>query len=220
MFGGRTDKRTRYFLLPGYMEPPIPDNDEKEWLEANPEIWHKRNCIHCQRYDQMLREGESTESYGWTKWYKHCEDIRSRSACTKYGGHKPTHKGNGRHKGLWAGTLTMSPTDDKSQEDMIAAIKKLMRQKSCPVKRYVWYLEYTQAGLPHVHFLYETETGGRIERKHFKRVWSLWDEDSKCGAGFRGGYHRECHSEAEYLVYVQKDNSPVHENCWELKSDD
>lgn len=125
-----------------------------------------------------------------------------------------THKGNGRHKGIWSGTLTMSPSDDKTEEDMITAIKKLMRQKSCPVKRYAWYLEYTEAGTPHIHFVYETESGGRIERKHFKRMWSLWDEDTRCGAGFRGGYHRECHSESEYLSYIKKDNSPVHEDCW------
>lgn len=206
--------------MPGYMEPPIPDDEYQEYYEANPHVWHALHCVPCQRYRQMLM-AVPFDSYKFDAWYKNCEDILSRSTCTLHGGKKvSTHKGNGRHKGLWAGTLTMSPADNKSKDDMITAIKKLMRQKSCPVKRYVWYLEHTEKGTPHVHFMYETESGGRIERKHFKRLWSLWDEDTKCGAGFRGGYHRECHSETEYLAYVKKDDSPDHEDFWEIKSDD
>jgi len=136
--------------------------------------------------------------------------------CMKPPVKRGSHKGNGTHKGIFAGTLTMSTKDELTQDDIVTAIRKLMKQKSCPIKRYVWYLEQTTAGTPHIHFMYETMSGGRIERKHFKRIWPIWDEDRACGAGFRGGYHKPVHSESDYLEYVQKDNSPVSENYWDI----
>lgn len=122
---------------------------------------------------------------------------------------KKTHSGNGAYKGQFAFTLTKSPDDDLTEEDMIKAARKIMNQKSCPVKKYAWYLEYgdpEQQLHPHIHGMYETESEGRIEAKHFKRAWKIWNEKQKLGKGFRGGYHRPVRSEEGYSDYIKKDN--------------
>ena len=117
-----------------------------------------------------------------------------------------THSGNGTHKGAWAFTLTKSPDDDLTEEDMVKAVRKLMAQQSCPVEKYAWYLEHKDEGThPHIHGMYQTSTGGKIETKHFKRAWSIWDPTIRMGAGFRGGYHRPVRSDEKYSAYIAKD---------------
>lgn len=121
---------------------------------------------------------------------------------------KKTHQGNGAHRGAFAFTLTKSPDDQLTEFDMIKSVRKVMSQKSCPVSRYAWYLEYGDNETkthPHIHGLYETETQGRIEAKHWKRAWPIWDEKTKLGHGFRGGYHRPVRSEEGYKDYIKKD---------------
>jgi len=123
---------------------------------------------------------------------------------------KKTHKGNGTYTGAWAFTLTKAPTDPYNVGDMIKAVRKVMTQQSCPVVKYAWYLEYKPTAEdpyahPHIHGLYETTTGGRIEAKHFKRAWPLWDEKTFLGQGFRGGFHRPIKSEEGYSKYIAKD---------------
>lgn len=121
---------------------------------------------------------------------------------------KSTHQGNGAHRGAFAFTLTKSPDDQLTEFDMIKSVRKVMSQKSCPVSRYAWYLEYGDNETkthPHIHGLYETETQGRIEAKHWKRAWPIWDEKTKLGRGFRGGYHRPVRSEEGYKDYIKKD---------------
>lgn len=140
------------------------------------------------------------------RWMKH---TRSKM-CTHYRA-STTHVGNGTHKGLYAFTLTKSPTDPLSIGDMLAAVRKLMGQRSCPVKRYAWYFEdkgrdeFGESLHPHIHGIYETESGGRIEAKHFRRAWEIWNEKQPLGAGFRGGYHKPVYHEEEYKEYIKKD---------------
>lgn len=124
------------------------------------------------------------------------------------------HTGNGKPKGIFAGTLTMSTSDPYNQNDMIAAARKIFSQTTCPVKRYAWYLEYTDAGTPHIHFLYECDEGGRIHAKIFKRYWKIWDERQRVGKGHRGGYHSSVQSETAYKEYIEKDGSIHCENKW------
>lgn len=152
--------------------------------------------------DERTAHDRSEFEYWLTKWYCHdpethqeCEDPRSRKH----------HAGNGKPKGLFAGTLTMAPNDRLNEHDMTTAIEKIMKQETCSVKKYAWYLEKTANGLPHIHFVYETNTGGRIHQKVFKRYWKIWDEKTKCGKGFRGGYHKLCESETAYTEYIAKD---------------
>lgn len=121
------------------------------------------------------------------------------------------HKGNGTYSGPFAFTLTKSPKDDLTVADMLSAVEKVMTQKSCPVTQYAWYLEYKgvdEDGLPnhpHIHGMYETESQGRIEAKHFKRAWPIWKESVELGRGHRGGYHAPVRAEEGYKDYIAKD---------------
>lgn len=122
-----------------------------------------------------------------------------------------SHEGNGTYSGAFAFTLTKSPKDSQTVSDMIKAAKKIVSQQSCPVIKYAWYLEYKgkdELGMPihpHIHGMYETVSGGRIEKKHFKRAWPIWEETKRLGAGFRGGYHRPIKDGEAYSDYIKKD---------------
>jgi len=119
--------------------------------------------------------------------------------------------GNGAPKGPFAFTLTKSPKDPLTIGDMLTAVRKIMSQKSCPVAQYAWYYEDKgrdengDAIHPHIHGMYETQSGGRIEAKHFKRAWYVWDEKKPFGAGFQGGYHRPVKHEEAYANYIKED---------------
>lgn len=136
------------------------------------------------------------------KWMKHLREHHG------FQGGKVERTGNGAPQGAFAFTLTKSPADDLTEQDMIEAVRKIMKQKSCPVVRYAWYLEYgdkENKTHPHIHGMYETESGGVIEKKHWKRAWKIWDPTTRLGAGFRGGYHRPVRSEENYSDYIKKD---------------
>jgi len=134
------------------------------------------------------------------RWLEHVQDT-----------HKKTHTGNGAPQGAFAFTFTKSDKDSLSVGDMLIAVRKVMNQKSNPVAKYAWY--YEEKGRdengdpihPHIHGMYETATGGRIEAKHWKRAWSVWDEKKPMGAGFRGGYHRPVKQGEAYSEYIKKD---------------
>lgn len=147
------------------------------------------------KMDQPVMVRYSTFKKLMAEWKKRCVSMPK----------QPRKVGNGKHKGQFVGTLTMTPTDPYNEEDMIKAIKGIMSQKTCPVKRYSWYLEYTKQELPHLHFIYETETGGKILPKVFRRYWKIWDEDDPKGNGFRGGYHAPAANTEKYLEYISKD---------------
>lgn len=126
------------------------------------------------------------------------------------------HVGNGRYSGPFAFTLTKSPKDALSVGDMLIAVRKIMRQTSCPVVKYAWYYEekgrdeHGEPIHPHIHGMYETATGGRIERKHWSRAWKIWDESKPLDGGFRGGYHRPVRNGEGYSNYIKKDGG-MHE---------
>lgn len=159
-------------------------------------------CIEMTQNDKLLASmtGMSDNDFNkmfrkiYDKWYRTCPCfVKSKS-----------HKGNGAPNGLFAGTLTMSPEWGKTEDDIVRAAEKIFAQKTCPVKRYAWYLELTENGTPHIHFIYETETGGRIHQKVFKRYWE-WDESIKVGKGHKGGYHKPVLSETAYTEYLSKE---------------
>jgi len=133
--------------------------------------------------------------------------------CDKSPAQKFSHQGNGAPNGLFAGTLTKAPDWKESEDDMIRAMHKIMEQKTSPVEKYAWYVEHTDNGLPHIHFIYKTTTGGRIHAKVFKRYWKQWDEKRKLGKGHQGGYHKFVESETAYLEYIEKDGG-IHQNRW------
>jgi len=176
-------------------------------------------CPRCSCFILNVWQCEGSLTCPWATWLKKggrpsdkISIIESWSNhITKDHAPNRSHVGNGTYSGPYAFTLTKSPKDPQTVSDMLAAVRKLMAQKSCKVKRYAWYLEYKgvdDAGLPahpHIHGMYETESGGRIETRHFKRAWSLWDPRDAHGMGFRGGYHRPIKDAESYSEYIAKD---------------
>jgi hypothetical protein len=166
-------------------------------VKDNGPCWH---C--CQECEDILDNYLHDNAYSARAHYKSEKLAHNRRAHRTIA----THEGNGTHKGAWAFTLTKSPTDDLTEEDMIKAVRKLMAQKSCPVEKYAWYLEHKDDNThPHIHGMYQTTTGGKIETKHFKRAWPIWDPSTRMGAGFRGGYSRPVRSDEKYSAYIAKD---------------
>lgn len=166
------------------------------WITKSP----MRNVMWDKKMPEYYWSNKKLNDMIMEEWEKHNESHK-----------KKTHGGNGRYAGPWAFTLTMSPKDPQSIGDMLTAVKKIMQQKTKPVIKYSWRFEHKgfdeMGGYlhPHIHGMYETEDGGRIPRRQWERVWSLWDEDKPMGAGFRGGYHRPVKSEEGYADYIVKD---------------
>lgn len=115
----------------------------------------------------------------------------------------------------YAFTLTMPP--DYEHKKPIEEVARLICENGMTSKPYerpvqwAYVLEHTEAGTPHIHGMYRTASGRRIERKYFKRYWPLWDEDVKLGHGHKGGYHQKARSEECYDAYIQKEGV-VHRN--------
>lgn len=170
-------------------------------------VWWDEACPRCAELaPQLLGPVSSAGSLArrikiTDEWYSHMKSVHF----------KKKRHGNGVPNGAFAFTLTKSPKDPHTVGDMLAAVRKIVRQRSCPVVKYAWY--YEDKGRdengdpihPHIHGLYETESGGRIERKHWMRAWDLWDETKPMGAGFKGGYHRPVKDGECYKDYIKKD---------------
>lgn len=156
-------------------------------------FWYKRNSL---SYSETLRAA-----------LRHVYDEH-KADCPNFT--KPK-VGNGVYQGPFAFTLTKSPKDPQSIGDMLAAVKKIMRQGTKPVVKYAWY--YEDKGVdemgsplhPHIHGMYETVDGGMIPTRQWQRAWPLWDPKTPMGAGFKGGYHRPVRSDEGYSNYIKKD---------------
>lgn len=171
---------------------------------------------HCKEGKESWNKLRSFHNYGWSheKILVHFEKELERyyqEHLVSHHGYPPrpssSHEGNGKYLGAWAFTLTKSPDDDLTEEDMIKAVHKVMNQKSIPTKKFAWYLEYGDEDAkthPHIHGMYETENGGMIETKHWKRAWPIWNPKQKLGKGFRGGYHRPVEVDECYDDYIRK----------------
>lgn len=170
-----------------------------------PEDDPRKGCPKCEDFLERLTDVKQNK-YVMKIWDDHMLHMG-----THFPKEARTHVGNGTYSGSFAFTLTKSPNDPYSVGDMMLAARKLMAQKSCPVTQYAWYYEEKGRDAnndpihPHIHGIYQTETGGRIESKHFKRAWPLWDPLKPMGAGFRGGYHRPVRTDEGYSNYIKKD---------------
>jgi len=179
---------------------------EQSFSDVSGNWWETRtDCETCRTMIPMSLSGKLA---GASITFKLIEHLR---VCKKGPFKKGARVGNGAPSGAFAFTLTKSPKDALSIGDMLTAVRKIMQQKSCPVKKYAWY--YEEKGRdengdpihPHIHGIYETESGGRIESKHFKRAWPIWDPSKPMGQGFKGGYHRAVRSDEGYSDYIKKD---------------
>lgn len=177
-----------------------------------------QNCRRCVELDLLCLEAAKDSTFDgrkdYNKWIDRLIEHYKYEEAVGYIGEPPhtpmpkpgSHEGNGKPKGLFAFTLTFSPTDGKNIEDLKHAAEMILNQKTCPVKRYAWYLETKDNGQhPHIHGIYETDSGGQIYTKVFKRYWSIWDPKTKLGAGFRGGYHKSVDFSVAYGEYLSKD---------------
>lgn len=153
----------------------------------------------------------------WLMYLKTASAFDQLKVMDDYFKHTDTHRekppkiGNGLYQGAFAFTLTKSPKDPLTVGDMLIAVRKILAQKSQPVKQFAWYYEDKGRDLngdaihPHVHGMYETTDGKRIETKHFKRAWKIWDPSKPLGQGFQGGYHRPIKFDEAYNQYIKKD---------------
>jgi len=110
----------------------------------------------------------------------------------------------------YAFTLTMPP-DYKPKKSIEESARLLMENGLTSGKPYEkpskWaiVLEHTEKGTPHIHGVYQTPSGRRIEQKYFKRYWDLWDEKIKMGHGHKGGYHQKARHSESYAAYLEKE---------------
>lgn len=143
-------------------------------------------CVDCK---EMWQKGVGCIDL--PAWEAHCKQV-----------HLP------KPKKVFAFTLTTNGDDPAVEEDrLIVASNKLFHQESVPVARGEAYLEYTEAGRPHIHGWYQTEDGGRIFSKVFKRCWPLWGETAG-RKQFAGGYHEEMKTN-RYLGYANAEQRLV-----------
>jgi len=170
------------------------------------------NCPHCMPFiteeNKLVHCGFNVGTPEFEKCWRAI--INGYRKCTVHGIKAP----NGKPHGIFGGTLNMSDKDDLKEEDMIKAIKKVMNYKPSNVRRYAWYKEYTEKGLPHIHFIYQTRNDGRIKQQLFERAWTIWNEKIPVGNGHRGGYHALVADKDAYLKYIGKDASLDFENKW------
>lgn len=164
-------------------------------------------CDICKAFFTFEPKGQQTivaEQFVTDRFFKH------NKGCKILNPHK-VREGNGAYSGAWAFTFTKSPTDPYSVGDMLTAVRKVMTQKSQPVAQYAWY--YEDKGRdengdpihPHIHGMFETIDLSKIQPKHWKRAWPIWDPNKPMGQGFRGGYLRPVRSEERYSDYIKKD---------------
>lgn len=111
----------------------------------------------------------------------------------------------------WAFTLTTNrpaSESEKSEQELINAVTKLFTQQTQPIVEGSAYLEYTEAGVPHIHGWYHIGGGGRLYAKQFKRAWPLWDESKKLGKGHMGGYHAQMKDD-RYEAYASVEGRKI-----------
>lgn len=114
----------------------------------------------------------------------------------------------------WAFTLTMPP--DYEPKKPIEEAARLILSHGLTSKpyerpeRWAFVKEHTEKGVPHIHGVYKTPSGRRIEQKYFQRYWPLWDEKVKLGVGHKGGYHLKARHGESYSAYMEKEGEVVH----------
>lgn len=109
----------------------------------------------------------------------------------------------------YAFTLTMPPTyvPKKPIEETARLIltNGLTSKPYEKITEWAYVLEHTEQGTPHIHGVYKTPSGRRIEQKYFKRYWDLWDEKVVLGNGHKGGYHQKVRHGESLRAYMEKE---------------
>lgn len=122
--------------------------------------------------------------------------------------HKHCKQKHRLSKKQFAFTLTTNSDDRASaQSQLCFAVLRLFEQRTNPIAQGGAWLEYTEAGRPHIHGWYETKDGGRVFAKTFARCWPLWKEKRGL-TRFGGGYHEEMKTN-RYLAYASAEGREV-----------
>lgn len=101
----------------------------------------------------------------------------------------------------YAFTFTTNGNDVSVERDKLHnATVKLFTQQTVPIQEGGAWLEYTEAGRPHIHGWYTTIDGGRVFSKVFQRCWHLWGE-KKGLTKFPGGFHEVMKTD-RYIGYA------------------
>lgn len=125
----------------------------------------------------------------------------------------------------FAFTLTL-PTDSQPVRPLLEVAKSIMESglTNKPYERaieYAYVLEHTEAGTPHIHGMYKTNSGRRIASKYFQRYHSIkgwkktpedpyfWNENKHLGHGHRGGYHQKARHDQSYAAYMKKEGEII-----------
>jgi len=156
--------------------------------------------------------------YNWIDWaakhdinspyYQATVDEELKKLCDKgdWDGAR-RHVGAAKKKTFAFTFTTNLDTKLEVQKEMCSAAWKLFQQKTTPVSQGQVYLEYTEQGRPHLHGWYETEDGGRIFAKTFRRCWPPWGEKAR-QTRFAGGFH-ELMKTNRYIGYSSSEGRLV-----------
>lgn len=179
-------------------KPPITSScNYNFYLVSDPEeLWHNHayqpheNCIYCEHNQKIY------------------EALVGYTITTK------TEKQKGRPietpETEYAFTITMPP-DFKPKKPLTEITELILTHGRSSKPHYetpiswAYVLEHTSSGTPHIHGVYKTPKGHRIEQKYFKRYWPLWDEKIKLGHGHQGGYHQKARHNECYAAYILKE---------------
>jgi len=137
-----------------------------------------------------------------------CWQLWNGQSSKRYVDHVYEHCPDPIPKKQYAFTFTTNDDDrPKAQRELCYAVQKLFLQRTNPIAQGGAWLEYTEAGRPHIHGWYETEDGGRVFAKTFARCWHLWKE-KRGMTRFPGGYHEQLKSN-RYIGYASAEGREV-----------
>lgn len=169
-------------------------------------------CYHNADIERALAEKSGTHGRydfpppGW-KNHDDCPNCNALQKILTYNVGKDNRKADVNTE--YAFTLTMPP-DYQPKKPIEDAAKLILehglvsktKEKAC---EWAFVKELTEAGTPHIHGVYRTPSGRRIEGKYFARYWPLWDEKIKLGHGHKGGYHAKARHTESYKAYMEKE---------------
>lgn len=140
------------------------------------------------------------------KLCKRCFELWNKNDSNAYYNHIWEH--SAKPKKQWAFTLTTNGDDVTEETDRLcSAVYKVFQQQTTPVEVGGAWLEYTEAGRPHIHGWYQTVQGGRVFAKTFQRCWPLWKE-KRGMTRFAGGYHEQMKTN-RYIGYASAEGREV-----------
>lgn len=149
-------------------------------------------CTWCDEWRKWNEEDTARCQRSGLAWTVHVAEVVI-PKCQEMLAHCRRYHPDPKPAKQFAFTFTTNKTKEEIEQEMCDSAHKLFVQKTVPVRAGEVYLEYTEEGRPHLHGWYETQDGGRIFAKTFRRCWQYWGEKDK-RTKFAGGYHEEMKS--------------------------